>query len=136
LTTGIDFLDTAVQDIHLRQHTGLDTLTKHPGLEGPLQIFHQAQQFKPLTVPPDPGADTPITGGLQSGMTYPVRLVLGFFQFLLDNILPFFIRSSFSLLALVVIIALIINITSKISHDENATEEETDEPTNQPVRSE
>lgn len=123
LTSGIDPLDTALQEMHLRQHTGLDAITKHPGLAGPLQQFHEAQQFVSFSVPSQEGGDTPVIGGVQSALSYPVRLSIGVISFLIQNIMPFFIRSSFSLLSLIVIIALIINITSKISHDENAEDD-------------
>jgi len=123
LTTGVDFLDNAIREMHTKQHTGLETLTKHPGLAGPLQQFHDAQQFVPFSVPSQPGGDTPVVGGIESGLTYPVRLFIGVISFLIQNTMPFFIRSSFSLLSLIVIVALIINITSKISSDENAEDD-------------
>lgn len=95
--------------------TGVDVLTQNPGLKGPLILFNNVQQFKPFSIPTDksPIANVPIVGGIEQGASYPVRVTIGTLSFLLNNVMAFFIRSVFVLLALVIIVSLIINITSK-----------------------
>jgi hypothetical protein len=126
--TGVDALDAVVKEYFPIQHAGLDTLTKHPGMAGPIQQFHDAQQFHPFSVPPAESASGP-AGGVQSALSYPVRVALGSIQFIAQNTLPFAIRGIFSSVAFIILVALIINVTSTVSVQQHGQEEETNEYT-------
>lgn len=119
LITGTDPLSTAIQESLYTAHTGVQIITQVPGLGGPIEIFNQVQQFKPFTIPQAAGSNIPIIGGIDSGLTYPTRLTIGVISFVLNNAAAFLIRSFFVIMALVLIFALIINLTSKVSETED-----------------
>lgn len=119
LLSGTDPLSTAIQSTLETTHNGMQTLTQLPGLSGPIEIFNEAQQFKSFSVPPASTSNIPIIGGIDSGLSYPTRFMIGIFSFVMNNAAAFLIRSFFVLFALILIIALIINITSKVSEQQD-----------------
>lgn len=115
LLTGTDPLSMSIQSTLYSVHNGLHTLTQVQGLAGPIEIFNDAQKFVPFSVPPDSNSNVPVIGGISSGLSYPTRLAIGIMSFVMNNAAAFLIRAFFVLFALVIIIALIINLTSKVT---------------------
>jgi hypothetical protein len=116
LDTGNVTVNNAVNNAQ----SAVQTLSQVKGVEGPIAVFHNAQQFKGFSVPPDSAssANWPIIGGIEQGASYPIRVVLGVINFIGGNFMAFFIRAVLVTIAMVVILALIINLTSKTIEEE------------------
>lgn len=106
--------DAYLQSAFENTHTAVQVLTQNPGIAGPIQVFHNAQRFKPFAVPDDNSSSKnwPVYGGIMKAASYPSRLALGVITFLVNNSLAFFIRSIFVIFASIVIAALLINAVS------------------------
>ncbi len=88
LITGIGVLDGSLGAAHQLTSSNL------PGLEGPIASLNNVEQFHPLDM--SHGA------------------VQGIMSWVIGNMLPFIIRTAFVITAVVIIIALLINATSKV----------------------
>ncbi len=109
-------LDKTLQDAR----GTVKTITTVPGLAGPIIALHNAQRFQPFSIPSDSSqySNTPFIGGLEQAASFPARATYGVMSFALGNMLPFMIRATFAVIALIVLLALIINATSKVIKQE------------------
>lgn len=116
LSTGNNTIDTYITNAFDKQLSGIQTLSQTPGLEGPIILFNNAQQFVPFAVPDDNSSSKnwPIWGGIEQGASYPTRVIMGVVGFILNNTMAFIIRGIFTIFAIIVILALLINLTSKV----------------------
>lgn len=125
-TNGIFFsvgnpaLDAYLTKVFEQSQTGLQTVLSNPGLAGPIQAFDNAQRFRPFAIPKDNSfvGSIPGIGAIEQTASYPVRITIGVITFLLNNSLAFIIRGIFTTLAVVILIALILNIVSNVASEQ------------------
>lgn len=122
IITGNTAIDNYLATAFEATHSSVQIVTQVPGLDGPIAVFDTAQQFRPFAVPDDSSssANWPIWGGIEQGASYPTRVLMGIIGFILNNSMAFFIRGIFVLISLVVIMALLINVFSKVQSNETA----------------
>lgn len=130
-STGYTGFDQMANTAYSRAVNATQQLTQFPGIEGPIQKFHDAQKFTPFQMPTTDGNSTSFpapqlpflpnfgaAGQIGEALSAPVRATIGVFNFIANNFLPFVIRSFFVIVAMVVLIALLINLTSKTIEEE------------------
>ena len=120
LSTGNSTIDTYITDAFTKQLSAVQTLSQTPGMEGPIILFNNVQQFTPFAVPDDnsESKNWPIWGGIEQSASYPTRVMMGVIGFVLNNTMAFVIRGIFTIFALVIIFALLINLFSKVQSNE------------------
>lgn len=132
LKTGNSNFDAMIGTAYANGLQAVQRLSQVPGLEGPLVVLDNAMQFRPFAIPPDPGAKNstfnpsipflPNWVGaatqIESGASYPVRVAIGVFNFIGGNFFAFIIRGILTIMILVVIFALLINLTSHTVQEE------------------